>query len=305
MTNLTTKEATEYEILKRESKTSFHTFVRCIEEIHRRRLYRDEYSSFEEFASGHLGVSRQYAYNLSNAGEIINRLSPISVGENVNNSLQNEVPKYLPKNETQVRELSKFPKEQQPQVWHELTQEIPEGQMTAGVIAARRREREQPSQAPTRRTTEDDYVIGVNPGVYIQAAMHDEIDLYCGAINGGYMEDVAEFFTAGTDDEWHGNIFVHPPFSDVHRWVMKAKNEYEAGNIESCILLVPESHLESDYYPEVSRKWPRAYLKKIPQFEGHSVPNRNPYMLLFLGSNQRLDWFEKELANIANVYFSA
>lgn len=116
---------TEIEIgdLKRNETTieaGIQTYVAVGEallDIRDRRLYRQQYHTWEEYCHGRWGWGRNYANKLIVASETARNLGTI-------------VP-ILPQNETQVRPLTQLPAEQQVRAWQEAVESAPAGKVTA------------------------------------------------------------------------------------------------------------------------------------------------------------------------------
>ncbi len=81
-------------------------------EIKDRRLYREEYGTFEAYCGTRWGLSRPRAYQLIQATNVVNNLSAAS--------------EVLPTTESQARPLSKLSAEDQLETWNEVVQESQE-----------------------------------------------------------------------------------------------------------------------------------------------------------------------------------
>jgi hypothetical protein len=81
-------------------------------EIKDRRLYREEYGTFETYCGSRWGLSRPRAYQLIQATNVVNNLSAAS--------------DVLPTTESQARPLSKLSAEDQLDTWNEVVQESQE-----------------------------------------------------------------------------------------------------------------------------------------------------------------------------------
>jgi len=45
----------------------------------------------------------------------------------------------------------------------------------------------------------------------------------------------------GLVEDWHGRVFVNPPFSYKSDWLEKATNEVASGRVETAVVLTPDS----------------------------------------------------------------
>lgn len=61
--------------------------------------------------------------------------------------------------------------------------------------------------------------------------------------SGAESEHIADTVYTAEDDglsqEWHGNVWLNPPFSDKTDWYRKAVNEVNAGNARTVVALAP------------------------------------------------------------------
>lgn len=61
--------------------------------------------------------------------------------------------------------------------------------------------------------------------------------------SGAESEQIAETVYTREDDglskEWHGKVWLNPPFSEKLEWFRKAVNEIHAGNAETIVALAP------------------------------------------------------------------
>jgi len=73
--------------------------------INQKRLYRDEFETFEDYCRERLNISRPYAYNLMDAAKVSEQLSAIA-----------DIP-VKPSNEAQFRELVAVPEEHRVAAW--------------------------------------------------------------------------------------------------------------------------------------------------------------------------------------------
>jgi hypothetical protein len=88
------------------------------------RLYRAQFSSFEEYCQSKWGIGRQYAYRLIAAGQVVRRLSPNS----------DAIP--LPANESQVRPLINLDELHAFRAWNRAVQNAGSCPVTAGDVKA-------------------------------------------------------------------------------------------------------------------------------------------------------------------------
>lgn len=104
-------------------------------EIRDSRLYREDYSTFEDYCRDRWGFTRMRASQLIASYEVVN---------NVNNCLQ------IPQTESQARPLTSLEPEQQREAWARAVETAPDGKITAAhvqEVVSRMREKEILSQA--------------------------------------------------------------------------------------------------------------------------------------------------------------
>ena len=122
-TELSDREKEEFEYLKKSAKRAFYVFGLALSRIRDFRLYREEYSTFEEFCQSEFGFSRQYVNYQINGAKIFENLKMTTNG--CQNKIKPEIrtdgsqnrTKVLPTPERQVRPLAKLQPEKQAEVW--------------------------------------------------------------------------------------------------------------------------------------------------------------------------------------------
>lgn len=55
----------------------------------------------------------------------------------------------------------------------------------------------------------------------------------------------------GLAQEWHGDVWLNPPFSEKTEWVRKARREVRAGRADTVVLLLPVDTSTSLFHNEV------------------------------------------------------
>lgn len=85
-----------------DNMRNFYKVGRALKEILNKRLYRDNYDTFDDFCKNYLNIDRSYVYRQIAASEVINNLSPNG---------------DIPLNESQVRPLTKLKASEQRLAW--------------------------------------------------------------------------------------------------------------------------------------------------------------------------------------------
>lgn len=104
----------------RDGLQKFYEVGEALLEIRDSRLYRNDYSTFEECCSKEWGISRPRAYQLMDAAGMVDRLSTIV--------------DILPTTESQARPLAILEPDQQVQAWQKAIEIAPEGKITAAIV---------------------------------------------------------------------------------------------------------------------------------------------------------------------------
>lgn len=110
---ITHEEAKELKTLERVVERGMATFVEvgnALKKIRDKKLYREEYKTFERYVQERWGFSKTYANNLINAESVIGNLTTIVV---------------KPSTESQARELYKAPPEKRAEIWEEVVDSTP------------------------------------------------------------------------------------------------------------------------------------------------------------------------------------
>lgn len=100
-----------------------HTFVavgNALLTIRDKRLYRQDFGTFEDYCRDRWGMERAHAYRLIDSAKVVNALSPIG--------------DILPATESQARPLTALPPEVQPIVWQQAVETAPNGKVTAAHV---------------------------------------------------------------------------------------------------------------------------------------------------------------------------
>lgn len=134
---LTPPETTRLAELEAVIKDGLMTFIdvgASLLEIRNSRLYRHEYSTFEQYCREKWQMTRRYANDLIQAHEVITNLSPKG-GTNLGTIVP--IPSDLtpigviPTKESQVRPLAKLAPDKQREAWQKAVDTAPAGKVTS------------------------------------------------------------------------------------------------------------------------------------------------------------------------------
>lgn len=110
--------------LEARIKVSFEKFFQdagvALRQIRDKRLYRQQYPTFEAYCEQRWGIGRSYAYRIIEAAHVRKNLSTIG---------DKTVP--LPQNEAQARPLASLAPSAQREAWEQSVRTAPEGKITA------------------------------------------------------------------------------------------------------------------------------------------------------------------------------
>jgi hypothetical protein len=187
---------------ERVIERGLNTFVEvgaALLEIRDSRLYKDGYSTFEDYCRERWGMARNYANKMIAASEVVANL-----GTNV----------PIPVNEAQVRPLVGLPKEKQFDVWQQVVEQAQERKITGAFVQEVVDRAAKPHVS--HNSGENEWY---TPKQFIEAAR-----LAMGSIDTDpASSDVAnetvrakKYYTAeqdGRDKKWSGNVWMNPPYS--------------------------------------------------------------------------------------------
>lgn len=109
----------ECRAIVRRGLSTFYETGQALFKIRDKRLYREEYSTWEDYCRDECGKSKTHINRLIDSSSVVQNLTPIGVKIST---------------ESQARELTKFEPERQRQVWQAAVDTAPNGQPTAAHI---------------------------------------------------------------------------------------------------------------------------------------------------------------------------
>jgi hypothetical protein len=111
----------ECESIIRQGRAAFIRVGHALSRIRDSRLYREKYSTFEDYCLAEWEISDRYARNVRSAADVVDVL----------NEKQFMV---LPASESQARPLTKLPREEWSAAWEEVVGTAPAGRVTASHV---------------------------------------------------------------------------------------------------------------------------------------------------------------------------
>ena len=152
--------------LEETIRQGLNTFVdvgNALLEIRDKRLYRQEYSTFEEYCREQWNIERRRAYQLMDAAQVV---------ENVYLSTQT-----APMNELQARPLTSLEPDKQVEAWKRVITSTPEGKVTASIVLKAAKEVAREKREERRQEREEIYLQNIDSNL-LQA--DNRITLYQG-----------------------------------------------------------------------------------------------------------------------------
>ena len=132
-------ELQQCESIIEEGLKSFIDVGGALLKIRDSKLYRQDFSTFEEYCRDKWGMSRIHAHRMIEAVNVTNNLLPIG--------------NKLPENESQARPLTVLEPEDQVKAWHKVIETAPDGKITAKIVleAAKEIQQERREERRTER----------------------------------------------------------------------------------------------------------------------------------------------------------
>jgi len=119
---ITTLEIAELQRCEETIQRGLHTFVEvgnALLTIRDKRLYQEQWATFEDYCRERWGMVRRQADRLIAAAETVEILRPMGL---------------IPQSERVIRPLTKLPPEVQPMVWQRAVDSAPNGKVTAAHV---------------------------------------------------------------------------------------------------------------------------------------------------------------------------
>lgn len=208
-----------------------NTFVEvgnALLEIRDNRLYRQSYSTFEDYCKERWGMKRQRAYELMSAADVVNNLSEIS--------------DKFPSRESHTAPLTALEPEQQREAWQRVIETKQPEKITAKDVQEVVDEIKGVPHVSHNSGENEWYT----PKYIIEAARMamgsiDTDPASCEIANSNVKaECYFDINDNGLSQEWTGNVWLNPPYAQplVYEFTSMAVNKYLSGEINQAIILV-------------------------------------------------------------------
>lgn len=214
-------------VIERGLKT-FVDVGNALLEIRDSRLYRKEYSTFEDYCRARWNMQRAHAYRMIEAASVVNNLSPMG--------------DILPTTERQARPLTTLPDELVPVAWQQAVETAPNGKVTAAHVQSVVDEIQNKPHVANNSGNNEWYT----PAEYIEAArlVMGGIDLDPASSEIANVTVGAPVYFTAEDDglrySWDGRVWMNPPYASdlIGKFTEKLTFHYSEGDITQAIVLV-------------------------------------------------------------------
>lgn len=293
---LALSERTRLAQLEETIERGLATFVEvgaALMEVRDSRLYRDGFTTFEDYCRERWQMARNYANKLIAASEAVANLGTT-------------VP-ILPITESQARPLTRLEPDQRRAAWTEAIETAPrneagEPQVTAAHVENVVREVEgRPKMAVHYSSDTPEWH---TPRSIIDAvvALFGEIDLDPCSNPGKPNVPAHEHLTAKDDGFsriWMGRVYMNPPYGDeIGNWTAKLRNEYEAGSVIEAVALLP-ARTDTRWFREL-RQYPRCFVSGRLKFSESETSAPFPSAVVYFGP--RVEEFARAFTGIGDTY---
>lgn len=279
--SLTTVEVIELARNEEIVERGLNTFVevgQALMIIRDNHLYRQSYSTFEDYCRERWGIKRQRAYELMDAAKVVGYLSEIS--------------DILPIRESHAAPLSTLEPDQQREAWQKAIDTAPDGKITAAHVQSVVDE----IKRPVSYHVSDDSYEWYTPAEYIEAArgVMGSIDLDPASCDTAQVTiQAGTYYTKEVDglkQIWRGNVWLNPPYNMplVEQFIDRVVSDYQAGVITSAIVLTNNS-TDTGWFHKLIR-YPVCFTRgRIKFYSGdENLATRQGQAIFYLGDNPDL-----------------
>lgn len=216
-------------VIERGLKT-FVDVGNALLEIRDSRLYRADYSTFEDYCRERWGFNRTYAFYMIESAKVITNL-------NVHNCEQ-----VLPVNESQARPLVSLEPDLQIEAWQRAVETAPESGITAKHVQSIVDEIQNKPHVSFNSGNNEWYT----PSEFVEAARRvmGEIELDPASSDiANQTVNANHYLTAEQDGltfDWSGKVWMNPPYASelIGRFTEKLTEHFVNGDIDEAIVLV-------------------------------------------------------------------
>lgn len=259
-----------------------------------RKLYR-EHGTFVEYCSNRLGYSHDKARLLMRASEVRDVLAETTTNVVV-----------LPSTEAQTRPLLSLTPELQREAWHRAVETAPNGKLTGLHVASVVEEVKGGAMAVHYSSATPEWY---TPSHIIDLVVEffDEIDLDpCSNSHESPNVSAGMGYTEADDGlskPWFGRVYMNPPYGDeIVGWVKKLHEEYQNGDIEAAIALLP-ARTDTRWWNDYVMPYAMCFIRGRLRFVGAENSAPFPSVLVYYGDEiERFTAATADLGRVMTVY---
>ena len=260
--------------------------------IKENKLYRKDFSTFEEYCKQRWDIGIRQSQRLMSASKVVQNLQ------------EHDQSVVLPSSEYQVRALTKLPPEIQRQVWKDVTEKyesvtgktvnevIEEYQPTANNLNF---EKHFSSKSDEWYTPDKiiEPTVKLMGGIDLDPCSNSKTNPNIPAKNHFTLED------DGLTKTWKGKVFLNPPYSmGMKKWIEKVHFHFLNGDVTEAIILVPAR--TDTQWLAILKEYPRCFVKGKLHFSGAEYPAPFPSIVLYLGNRTKA--FLHHFDSVGDIY---
>lgn len=275
---------------------TFYEVGSALASIRDNRLYRSEYSTYEEYCEKRWGITKTHANRQINAAQVITNLTPMGV--------------ILPANERQARPLAGLQPNQQKQVMEQAAEAAPDGKPTTATIekaaqqikAAGRSMDVHYLSESSERYSPPDFMQSVRDVLGVIDLDPASIAMANRVVEARRYFDIA---SDGLKQLWDAeNVYLNPPYgTEITPWVARLISEYQRDAFPQAILLVP-ARTDTIWFG-LLRVYPRCFVSGRLKFWNDNDPSLKngapfPSAAFYLGHEDAR--FAEVFSSLGDVY---
>lgn len=280
MSDIERQELVQLETVIERGLQTFYEVGMALLEIRERRLYRQEFHSFEAYCADRWNMSKPHAHRMIAAVGVVQNLVPLGT--------------TLPNSEAQTRPLRQLDPEQQREAWQRAVESVPDGSVpTPGHVQSivdemRGKVAPESPHVLTNGKSMDVHYSSATPEWHTPPHILSRVIEVFGAIdldpcsNSHETPNVSAamhytFEDNGLHQQWYGRVYMNPPYGDeIGEWVGRLAQAYETKEITAGIALLP-ARTDTVWFRKF-KDHPRCFLWGRLKFSG--AENSAPYRFI-------------------------